>query len=125
MTGRPARRRWRASSRSAPRATGRSSTVDSCARSGACSRPSPRWRTRSGCAATNAFSALLEQRLHERDPERSAIEIRVATDLAAIWIQWAITNHLRDDRPLSEHFDEVFRTTLELARQLEAATNIH
>ncbi len=71
--------------------------------------------------ATNAFSWLLEACLHERDPERPAIEIRLATDLAASWIQWAITAHLRDGRPLSQHFDEVFRTTLELARQLDDA----
>jgi hypothetical protein len=71
--------------------------------------------------AMNAFSSLLEACLHERDPDRPAIEVRLATDLAASWIQWAITSHLRDARPLSEHFDEVFSTTRELVRQLDAA----
>jgi AcrR family transcriptional regulator len=71
--------------------------------------------------AMNAFSPRLEACLHERDPDRTPIEIRLATDLAMSWIQWAITTHLRDGRPLSEHFDEVFTTTQELARQLDDA----
>jgi AcrR family transcriptional regulator len=71
--------------------------------------------------AMNAFSPRLEACLHERDPNRSVVEIRLATDLAMSWIQWAITSHLRDSRPLSEHFDEVFTTTQDLARQLDDA----
>jgi AcrR family transcriptional regulator len=72
--------------------------------------------------AMNAFSPRLEACLHERDPERPAIEIRLATDLAVSWIQWAITGHLRDARPLSQHFDDVFTTTRDLVRQLDDAT---
>lgn len=72
--------------------------------------------------AMNAFSPRLEASLRERDPERPVIEIRLATDLAVSWIQWAITSHLRDARPLSQHFDEVFTTTRELVRQLDEAT---
>jgi AcrR family transcriptional regulator len=69
--------------------------------------------------ALGAFSPRLGACLRERDPDRSVIEIRLATDLAASWIQWAITSHLQDGRPLAEHFDEVFATTLDLATQLE------
>ncbi len=72
--------------------------------------------------AMNAFSPRLEACLHERDPARHPIEIRLATDLAMSWIQWAITSHLRDGRPLRRHFDEVFSTTRDLMAQLDDAT---
>ena len=72
--------------------------------------------------AMNAFGAQLEACLQERDPKLPLIEIRLATDLAVSWIQWAITSHLRDRRPISQHFAEVFATTRELARQLDDAT---
>jgi AcrR family transcriptional regulator len=71
--------------------------------------------------ALNAFSPRLNACLRERDPQRPAIEIRLATDFAVSWIQWAITSHLHDGRPLSEHFDEVFSTTRGLVAQLDAA----
>jgi AcrR family transcriptional regulator len=71
--------------------------------------------------AMNAFSPRLEACFHERDPDLPGVEIRLATDLAVSWIQWAITSHLRDGHPLSEHFDAVFATTRELARQLDDA----
>ena len=115
-------RRSRASSRSAPRATGPSSTAPSCARSGRWCTAEPALEDAQRLRAMNAFSPRLEACLHERDPQPvTVIEIRLATDLAMSWIQWAITSHLRDGRPLAEHFDEVFTTTRALARQLDDA----
>ena len=71
--------------------------------------------------ALHAFSPRLAACLYERDPARPATEIRLTTDLAVSWIQWAITSHLHDGRPLAEHFDEVFSTSRDLVGQLDAA----
>ncbi len=69
----------------------------------------------------NTFTDELAECLAQRSPERPTVEIRLTTDLAVSWMQWAIVAHMRDGRPLAEHFDVVFSATEQLARQFEMA----
>ena len=60
----------------------------------------------------------LTDRLRERAPDQDLLTVRAVADLTVDWTSAAITAHIRDGRPLADHFTEVIRATCSLAGEL-------
>jgi hypothetical protein len=75
-------------------------------------------------ALTVQLSATFEPRLaavlRERAPDLDRVEITTIAATAINWCDWAIAAHVRDGRPLADHFADAIRATATLAGELTA-----
>jgi AcrR family transcriptional regulator len=69
---------------------------------------------------TTGYTPALTAALRNRAPDVDLMTIGVIADISMNWASWAVMQHLRDGRPLADHFADVIRTTATLAGELAA-----
>ena len=67
---------------------------------------------------TPTFSAQLHRCIRARAPRLESIEVKVITDTTMSWIDWSVRAHVKDGRPLHEHFTQIIAATAHLAGEL-------
>jgi AcrR family transcriptional regulator len=69
-------------------------------------------------AQLSSTSRQLTARLLERAPTADVLAVQAIADLTVAWTSAAITAHIKDGRPLADHFTAVIRATCSLAGDL-------
>jgi AcrR family transcriptional regulator len=69
---------------------------------------------------SSAFAPRLVACLRERAPDLDRLAIKTIADTAINWCDWAIAAHVRDGRPLADHFTDAIGATAALAGELTA-----